>query len=132
MRRVPAILLVILFSFSLIGPALLVDAESNLPACCRRDGQHHCRLMGRLMGGPMGRETAPASGAAADAPHVHCPFFPSGGALVPDGRAVLPAASRSARVSIVRYAAIPCHAQGEYRISLERAHGKRGPPSLLS
>src|SRR5450755_3964892 len=126
MRRVPAILLVILFSFSLIGPALLVDADSNLPACCRRDGQHHCRLMGRSMGGLMARETAPAPGAAVDAPHVHCPFFPSGGALVPDGRAVLPAASRPACVSIVWNAAISCHAQGEYRISLERAHWKRG------
>ena len=36
MRRVPAILLLFVVGFLPIAPALLVDAESTLPACCRR------------------------------------------------------------------------------------------------
>src|SRR5579872_5652376 len=45
MRRISAILLLALFSFSLIGPlSFAQDAESNLPACCRRGGKHHCAM----------------------------------------------------------------------------------------
>jgi hypothetical protein len=50
MRRVPAILLVFLFGFSPIASALFVDDQSNLPACCRRDGKHHCGMTDRDMG----------------------------------------------------------------------------------
>ena len=36
-------LLLALFSFSLISPAVLAsDADSKLPACCKRNGKHHC------------------------------------------------------------------------------------------
>ena len=56
MRRIAAMLLVSVFSFSPIGPALFVDADSNLPACCRRGGQHHCAMM------DMDRDAAPSTG----------------------------------------------------------------------
>jgi hypothetical protein len=42
MRRVWATLLVVVFSFALIGPDALSSAERNLPACCRSNGKHHC------------------------------------------------------------------------------------------
>src|SRR5947207_9571899 len=43
MRRVMAFLLVAMFSFSLIGPAVFASTLSaKLLACCRRDGKHHC------------------------------------------------------------------------------------------
>lgn len=71
MRRVPAILLLFLFSFSLFGPALFVDGESNLPACCRRDGKHHCGMMSPEM---TGMADSPLSGPAVDAPRARCPF----------------------------------------------------------
>ena len=45
MRRIPAILLVVLYGFSLISAAWFSpDAGSGLPACCRRDGKHHCEM----------------------------------------------------------------------------------------
>jgi len=126
MRRVPAILLVFLFSFSLIGPALFVNAESNLPACCRREGKHHC--------GMAAQDTAdvPSSGPAVDALRAKCPFFPSGGAVVPDSGPALPAAASAAGVSSAGQIALPAEAEAGYRISFNRAHHKRGPPCLLS
>jgi len=41
-RRFSAILLLALLSFSLLTPALASDSNSKLPACCRRQGKHHC------------------------------------------------------------------------------------------
>ena len=45
MRRIPASLLLLLISFSLISPLLAAPAEAKLPACCRRDGKHRCAAM---------------------------------------------------------------------------------------
>jgi hypothetical protein len=42
-RRALAAVLLVLFSFSLIpSSAFASDPESRLPACCRRNGKHHC------------------------------------------------------------------------------------------
>ena len=45
MRRALAILLVTVFSLPLIAPALAsTPDDSQLPACCRRGGKHHCAM----------------------------------------------------------------------------------------
>ncbi len=45
MRRALAAMLVVLFSFPLIAPALASGPnDSQLPACCRRNGKHHCAM----------------------------------------------------------------------------------------
>jgi hypothetical protein len=44
-RRIPASLLLLLISFSLISPLLAAPAGAKLPACCRRDGKHRCAAM---------------------------------------------------------------------------------------
>ena len=126
MRRVSAILLVFVFSFSLIAPALFADAESNLPACCRRDGKHHCGMMDRDMA------EAPSSGLAVAALHVKCPFFPNAAAVVPHSEAALPAASQTAAVSIGVRIVSRARAAAGCSVSFGRSHRKRGPPSLLS
>jgi hypothetical protein len=128
MRRVPAILLVLLFSFSLIGPALFVDDESNLPACCRRSGNHHCSMTDRDMAD---MAEAPSSGPAADALHTKCPFFPNCGAVVPESGPALLATTQQAAVSIVSQIVDRVQAEAGYRISFSRSHYKRGPPTLL-
>jgi hypothetical protein len=125
MRRVPAMLLVFVFSFSLIAPALFSDAESNLPACCRRDGKHHCGVMADVA-------QTPQSGLAVDALRARCPLFPSGGAVVPNPEAALLAACQPAGIAISGQIAALAQADAGYRISFNRSHQKRGPPSLLS
>ena len=125
MRRVPAILLLFLFSFSLFGPALFVDGESNLPACCRRDGKHHCGMMSPEM---TGMADSPLSGPAVDAPRARCPFFPNGGALLPHSEAALPASSQAAATATVSQFATAAQVEAGYRTSVSRSHPKRGPP----
>jgi hypothetical protein len=129
MRRVPAILLVFLFSFSLIGPALFVGRESNLPACCRRDGKHHCGMTAPDM--VDAAPTAP-SGPAVDALRAKCPLFPNGGAVAPNPEAALLAAPQRTGISLVVRVTSSTQADAGYRISFNSSHQKRGPPSLLS
>src|SRR6267142_3495182 len=43
--RVIAAALLLVFAGNTALPALFADPESNLPACCRRDGKHHCAMM---------------------------------------------------------------------------------------
>ncbi len=44
MRRLSAILLLALFSSSLLSSAFSLPSESGLASCCRRDGKHHCSM----------------------------------------------------------------------------------------
>jgi hypothetical protein len=129
MRRVAAIWLVSLFSFSLIAPALSVEAESNLPACCRRDGKHHCGMLAQDMAD---MAEGPQSGPAVDALHARCPFFPTGGAVLPNPEGAVLAAFQPAGIAIAGQIAIPAHAAAGCHISFNTSHQKRGPPSLLS
>ena len=46
MRRSTSIVLLALFSYLLIAP--LSASDSNLPACCRRNGKHHCAMRSAL------------------------------------------------------------------------------------
>ncbi|HUO29233.1 MAG TPA: hypothetical protein VMU80_08455 [Bryobacteraceae bacterium] len=128
MRRVPAILLVCVISYSLIGPALFSGAESELPACCRRDGKHHCAMMNM--------DEAPAgstlSGPSIGALKARCPNFPKGGVLLPQSAPALLATAIPAHRAMVRELTIQAQAEAGYRVSVSRSHQKRGPPSFLS
>src|SRR5579862_5145367 len=42
--RIVASLLLAIFSFALISPALDSGPESSLPLCCQRNGKHHCAM----------------------------------------------------------------------------------------
>ena len=129
MRRARAVLLLFLFSFSLITPALFVRTESNLPVCCRRNGHHHCATAG----GMVGRDVAdtPSSGPAFDALRITCPFFPNAAVIPTSGPALL-TESPAPRVSVVIQIADEAQAEAGYRISPHYSHQKRGPPALLS
>ena len=117
MRRIMARLLLAVVSFSLIAPALLADEDSNLPACCRRLGEHHCTL-GASQGASFIQE--------------RCPHFPSGSvALMALGiAAVTP--EQAVFAAIVGHPAAHAQTEARYRISFSRAWQKRGPPALLS
>jgi hypothetical protein len=124
MRRALAILLLAGFSLPLIAPLFASrPAEASLPACCRRDGKHHCMLAAMAWGQvPSHNRTvtekcpyAPLAGLALMMPHA----FAAGG---------IPALAGHTFAS----AAIVREAEAGYRISADRTRQKRGPPSLLS
>jgi hypothetical protein len=120
--RFLASLLLALFSFSLISPALLADADSNLPACCRRAGLHHCSLTSQRT--------------ASTGPSLHatrCPNFPGVRAVPAPGKlAGLARTSQAVFASLVSHPAAHAQTEARYRISYSRAGQKRGPPSLVS
>lgn len=68
-RKLMATGLLCLFSTLCAAPILFSGAESSLPACCRRDGHHHCSVM--QTGG------LPTDGPAFAAALQKCPLFPT-------------------------------------------------------
>ena len=92
MQRGSAILLLVLFSFLLISPMLTADADSALPACCRKGGQHHCSM--ENMGQP-----DEVSGLALKSSSAKCPLFPQGGVAPACGSYIAPTAARFLRAS---------------------------------
>ncbi len=122
MNRVLASILMALFGFSPFSPLLLTSSVSNLPACCRRAGVHHCFEVSG---------TAAPSGPAFSG--ARCPNFP--------GVQALPVAAKLAglgKTSQAVFSASASHPSANaqtaalYRTSYDRAGQKRGPPLYLS
>jgi hypothetical protein len=118
-RQVLASLLLTVFSFSLIAPALLAYEDSNLPACCRRLGEHRCVL---------------ANLASQETSFIQerCPHFPSGSAALAASEIATLTPSQSVFAAIVSHPAAHAQTEALYRVSFRRARQKRGPPALLS
>jgi hypothetical protein len=104
----------------LIGPALAsTPSDSDLPACCRRDGKHHCGMAEkpRTQEGPTWQS-------------ARCPSFPSVKALpAPDLAAVAPPDTRIAAPAPAHRTARPQTAPAR-RASFDLDRQKRGPPYL--
>jgi hypothetical protein len=104
------------------------DPESDLPACCRRNGVHHCAMMDRFT------EMTSSGAPAFTAPPQRCPVYPQHPGMVfprsPFHFAVIPTGG-AGWAGLREHPA--CHAQTEarYRISCDRARLKRGPPATL-
>lgn len=127
MRQVAAILLVLVFgSFSsqplIAAPTLPLD---NVPACCLRNGKHHCIM--RLTG----QQDTP--GVHASAPPQPCPYFPR--ATVPaiiQGLLFAPNTGWRAVPSLLT-AVVPSSQPGRAPVLLHSDSLQvRGPPSPLS
>jgi hypothetical protein len=122
MRRVWSALLLLAFSLPLIAPAFVsAPDDSKLPACCRRNGNHHC-AMSMEMGNVPSRyhvvsEKCPYS------PFAHTPL------MAPHAFSLN---NSPAPLQTVGTAAIVREAEAGYRISTDRARHKRGPPQDLA
>ena len=122
MLRIVAAWLIVVFSFGLIAPALSADPESQLPACCRRLGQHRCSAMQ-----DSDRDSMP--GTHASAVPVKCPFFPASAAVAPFHGNVRLTSITHAGVSLSDgRSARRVQTITLYRASFSRLRQKRGPP----
>jgi len=123
MRRTWATLLLVLFSFSLIGPAALAGFESQLPQCCNRLGKHHC-----LMNASVGQQESSRS----DIKNIggKCPYFPLGRAVPAHGKTPLLIAAQTTFSLLITLSAAHEQTEALYRISFNDSHQKRGPPTL--
>jgi hypothetical protein len=120
MRRLCATLLLTLFSFLLGGPALFADPDSNLPACCRRLGQHHCSLVSPAQTGGLALQP------------VLCAAFPNASATPASAKAGLRKLPDCVAGPLTERAAITILSSVPYRALTRDAHPERGPPALLS
>jgi hypothetical protein len=121
MRRSVAIFLALLFSWMLVLPAFAASAESNLPACCRKNGKHHCMI-------GMGRPSA--SSASFAAVGEKCPHFLHS-TVATHVETFTPALNQAIFAGIVRHPAASPQSEAGYRASHLRSQQKRGPPSFL-
>jgi hypothetical protein len=96
--------------------------ESRLPACCRRNGKHHCAM------GSEASQTADSSGETTFSANDSCPFMPH--ALTSTAPSVAAIAASAAKSS-----ALPSLLRVEHgvvtaaQMSDRRSWPKRGPPS---
>jgi hypothetical protein len=135
-QRVSAVLLLVLFSFSLIGMPALNNSETKLPECCRRDGKHHCALspaaVAMMQDSMEDRESQDASGPGMKSMAEKCQYPSGGAAAVAHGKTPLLPAVVTTPASLVSHPASQAQTEARYRVSFSRVRQKRGPPSLLS
>ena len=118
-KTLSAILLTIAMGLPMAAP-LFASTENALPACCRRDGKHHC--MGKSML-QMDSGTSPAISSA----QTKCPQFPKMLGVTSHGQLGL-STSTAIFAGIVSHPALSPQTLSNCRVSLLRSHQKRGPP----
>jgi len=121
-RRFSSIVLLLLFSFPLISSvfALVASSDVNLPACCRRNGAHHCA----------GTMRAPeSSGPAFSAIPQRCPAYPAVVTVVRHGDLSFHAASLIF-AGVISHPVVKPQTQARARIALDLSRQKRGPPPV--
>jgi hypothetical protein len=119
MRRFVSIVFLLLCSLGPLSALLPGSEESQLPACCRRHGAHHCSMA-------TGAEQGPGGGHAVAAP-AHCPQYHRGSAAT--AGVFTPATGPGIAQPLATSAAIA----GIQTVTLHRARASadRGPPSIL-
>ena len=119
MRRILAITLLIAFGSPFVLPLLAStpDAQAALPACCRRNGAHHCNST---------MATGTSGTPAFKAPS--CPFYPSHSTAPGQSASLLPqqAPGFALLPVLVRLANGECCAHE----LVSRSNPDRGPPAL--
>jgi hypothetical protein len=122
LRRLLATLLLVLFTLSLLSPAFGSDSDTGVPACCRRNGAHHCLMAGSMLG---------ARGAQPGFRNNRkCPLY-SGFSLMPGHASSIIHPPFAADSIPFRTASILVRQTDLARaVSASRAHSKRGPPSV--
>jgi len=120
MRRVLTLLLLAVFGLPTVAPLLAMgqDIEAHLPACCRRNGMHHCMM----------NTDQPSKAPAFSA---RCPDFPRPTMAAPAGTFAAIATPSLLAFTDISTLAAPQRAETQRRISRQRSHHKRGPPPVF-
>jgi hypothetical protein len=122
MRRTLAVAIAVLISLPLLAPFFALGSSTAVPACCRRNGQHHC------MGGMM---QMPGSNQGASIIGPRCPRFPIAFMIPQMPGFVADNEGEIGADLFVRPTALP-QTEARYRIAFARSRQKRGPPVIPS
>jgi hypothetical protein len=127
LRRFLSILLLAVFGLPFVSPLLAMTAksESNLPACCRRNGKHHCLMVTGERAQLANRDPQ------FQAPLDKCPYCPTAVAMIHSDTFVPPPA-QAIFAGLIAHPAVVAQAESNLRISRCRSHQKRGPPATLA
>ena len=117
--RAIAVALLLVFACDVVSPVLFGNEEPALPACCRRDGKHHC-----MRQTPSTVEVVPLK-----AVPERCPYFPKNPTAA-GGQIQFPPPSPSVIAFVFSHPTAKVQTEARYRVSLIRGWQKRGPPSL--
>ena len=120
MRRALATFLLAVMSFPLVGAPLFVQALPGVPACCLRNGRHHCEAAGM---GSASRGPAVVS--------ARCPLWPGPAIASRQPKTPLPAAPLQIGSQLLRRPAFFASYPGPFRAAAKHSPSKRGPPFLL-
>lgn len=126
MRRGLSILFVLLFGFGPLAATLQAAEDAQLPACCRRNGSHHCAMSGESTAKIV--RHSPADPAFATP--AHCPMYPGiTRALVPPLHALAAGEWSFLHLSSETFSStVPCAAALASHLLTGPS---RAPPSLL-
>ena len=117
MRRSISLALLLLFGLLPLTPLFAPDSEANLPACCRRNGKHHCAMrMAGVEGDRAGFNTVSEK----------CPCYPIG--VIVAHSTANPETRRQILPAISRHLTGVAFPEAYYRLWLDRSHRERGPP----
>jgi hypothetical protein len=124
-RRLVGITLLLLFSLPLISPLLALAASSdvNLPACCRRNGAHHCVMKTQ-------RTELSGPGTSLSAIPQRCPAYPAMVTSARHGDLSFYTASLIF-AEVVSHPSVKGQTDARARVALDRSRQKRGPPTDL-
>ena len=123
MRRAITHSLLLIFSWMLFAPFIAGNADANLPACCRRNGKHHCMMRGMERLGGKGTGLASVS--------ERCPRLPGGTGAIQSAK-FMPEAVRQFHSTVVCQPVSVARSTVSFGASFLRSHPKRGPPSPLA
>ena len=126
MRRAAATVLFAVLAVPILLPLYAFrnsDPDSQLPACCRRDGKHHC--------GMAAAEQTSDSSPALRASSPRCPFWLSRVTVSRNPKFQL-AASSLFYGDLARHPAFSPQAYIHLVVSEKNTHHKRGPPFLVA
>ena len=124
MRKLVAILLLAVFGLPLALPLLAQGGieDAGLPACCRRNGAHHCAMSMAQ------RSQTPAGAPAISAPAERCPYCAQAPATV-HPESLTPGTADAIFADLVSHPAVHAQTESRWRIARDRSRQKRGPPA---
>lgn len=127
MRKFFAIALLAVFGLPFVSPLLAMTAksETNLPACCRRNGKHNCMMSAAE------RNQLENNAPAFSSPPEKCPYAPVAILGTHHPTTFSYRARQTIYADLATGAAGTGQTQSKLRIALDRTHGKRGPPALF-
>ena len=124
MKRGVSILMVLFFGLGPLSAVRKPDGDARLPACCRRNGAHHCAMSDEAIA----RAVQAAGAMPVLIAPAHCPFYPGS----------VPATFKSCHAFVVTATAsfaivAGAHSPIAHQPALLRrpvwTHAGRGPPN---